>query len=119
MFGLFKKKKKKAQPVEVKKEEKSVVVEEQEEVKQEEVAVTETTEVEKDVVEEPVKKKRKAINHITKHKDGGWQVKKEGAQRALKKFGTQKEAIDFAKNIEKEKVLISLQFLGSICKILI
>jgi len=48
-------------------------------------------------------KKRKAAIHITKHKNGGWQVKKEGAQRALKLFKTQKEAIDYAKVIEKEK----------------
>jgi uncharacterized protein YdaT len=48
-------------------------------------------------------KKRKAAMHITKHKDGGWQVKKGGAQRALRKFNTQKEAIEFAKKIEQEK----------------
>jgi hypothetical protein len=47
------------------------------------------------------KKSRKPINHITKHKDGGWKIKKEGAQRALKRFSTQKEAIEFAKELEK------------------
>jgi uncharacterized protein YdaT len=56
-----------------------------------------------DKKETTVPKKRKAVIHITKHKSGGWQVKKEGAQRALKLFKTQKEAIDFAKTIESEK----------------
>jgi uncharacterized protein YdaT len=109
MFGWFKKKKKK--------EDKKVETVAVETPKVEE-PVVETPKVEEPVVEEPVveeapaeevtteeapKKKRKAINHITKHKDGGWQVKKEGAQRALKRFDTQKEAIEFAKEIEKTR----------------
>ena len=47
-----------------------------------------------------VEKKRKASNHITKHPQGGWQIKKSKASRALKRFKTQKEAIEYAKNLE-------------------
>lgn len=92
MFGFLrrKKKKKEAHQEAPKHVEKTVVEEPQEKPEPEEV-------------KEPVKKKRKAAMHITKHKDGGWQVKKEGAQRALRKFNTQKEAIEYAKEIEKEK----------------
>ena len=103
MFGLFKKKKKKKQEPKV--EEVKVVKEEKvkEEPVVEEVKVEPKVEVveKEEVKEEPKKRKRKPVNHITKHKDGGWQVKKEGAQRALKRFPTQKEAIEFAKNLEK------------------
>ena len=98
MFGWFKKNKKNKQVVE------SKAVEE--EVNQNEEYVEKnqddnTLEIEESDSEAPVKKKRKAIYHVTKHIDGGWQVKKEGAQRAQKRFNTQKEAIDFAKEIEK------------------
>lgn len=90
MFGFLKKKKKKEmQQVEQKQVAKEMEAP-KEEVKQEEEV-------------KPVPKKRKAAIHITRHKDGGWQVKKEGAQRALKLFKTQKEAIEYAKLIEKEK----------------
>lgn len=41
--------------------------------------------------------------HITKHSDGGWQIKRGGADRALKRFDTQVEAIEYAKEIEKER----------------
>lgn len=87
MFGFLKKKKKKEttskQAVESKQINESKAVPEEE--------------------ASPVPKKRKAAIHITKHKSGGWQVKKEGAQRALKLFKTQKEAIEHAKVIESEK----------------
>ncbi|QMS86026.1 DUF2188 domain-containing protein [Candidatus Xianfuyuplasma coldseepsis] len=41
--------------------------------------------------------------HITKHPKGGWQLKKGKADRALKRFDTQKEAIDYAEQLEKER----------------
>jgi len=87
MFGFLRKKKKKEKEQKITQE--PVVETTQEEPKQ----------------ETPVKvaRKRKPVNHITKHKDGGWQLKKEGAQRALRKFDTQKEAIAFAKEYETEK----------------
>lgn len=49
------------------------------------------------------KKERKLSYHITKHPNGGWQLKKGKAQRAMKRFNTQKEAIDYAKQLEKER----------------
>lgn len=102
MFGWFKRKKKvKEQP---KKEEKQVitpeVVEEPEVIEPE---VVEPEVVEQEVVEEKEepKKERKLPYHITKHPKGGWQIKKGKAERALKRFDTQKEAIEYAKDLEK------------------
>lgn len=105
MFGLFKRRKKQKVNEEVKIN-KDLEVKEEEPLKEEvhEEPIKEETQKEpsKEVKEEqPKKRTRKPINHITKHKDGGWQVKKEGASRALKRFKTQKEAIEFAKNLEK------------------
>ena len=41
--------------------------------------------------------------HITPHPDGGWQVKGAGNERATVKTGTQKEAIDIARNIARKQ----------------
>lgn len=41
----------------------------------------------------------KQNQHITPHPDGGWQVKKGGAQRATKITSTQREAIEIAREI--------------------
>nr|DAN54181.1 MAG TPA: protein of unknown function (DUF5633) [Caudoviricetes sp.] len=40
--------------------------------------------------------------HVTP-KDGKWQVKGEGNDKATKIFGTQKDAIDYAKTIAKNQ----------------
>ena len=91
-----------------------VVVEETvEESKIEETPKSEDTPEETDVEEKPEedekeqtekpKKVRKLPYHITKHADGGWQIKRGKAKKALRKFETQKEAIEFAKVLEKEK----------------
>ncbi|MBO7369368.1 MAG: DUF2188 domain-containing protein [Clostridia bacterium] len=37
--------------------------------------------------------------HISLREDGKWQVKCEGAEKALKLFDTQKEAIAYAKTV--------------------
>ena len=37
--------------------------------------------------------------HISLREDGKWQVKAEKADKALKLFSTQKEAIDYAKTV--------------------
>ncbi len=37
--------------------------------------------------------------HVSSNGDGKWQVKAENAQKALKLFDTQKEAIDYAKKV--------------------
>lgn len=49
------------------------------------------------------KKKRNLPYHITKHPKGGWQIKRGNAERALKRFDTQKEAIEYAEELEKER----------------
>lgn len=104
MFGFKKRKKKKEEAAKkaatpVVKEEVKVEVAKKEETKPE-VAKKETAPVAVESTEEAPKRTRKQINHITKHKDGGWQIKKEGSTRAQKKFATQKEAIEFAKGLE-------------------
>ena len=83
-FGLFKKKKKQ-EPVK------------QTEVKEEPVVVEDEPKGDKP------KKERKLSYHVTKHPQGGWQLKKGKADRALKRFETQKEAIEYAKQLEKER----------------
>lgn len=40
-----------------------------------------------------------ANQHVTRHPDGGWQVKGEGNTRATVRTDTQKEAIDIARTI--------------------
>lgn len=103
MFGLFGRKKKKAKKeVEVQPVKQEEVKEEvQEEPEVEEVQEEKEVKEEVEVKEEKPEKKRKASNHITKHPQGGWQIKKSGASRALKKFRTQKEAIEYAKGLEE------------------
>ena len=39
--------------------------------------------------------------HVTKHEDGGWQVKRPGASRAIKRTGTQAEAVAVARRLLK------------------
>jgi len=41
--------------------------------------------------------------HVTPHKEGGWQVTKDGAGKAIKRTDTQKEAIDIATQIAKNQ----------------
>jgi len=41
--------------------------------------------------------------HVTPHKEGGWQVIKDGAGKAIKRTDTQKEAIDIATQIAKNQ----------------
>ena len=41
--------------------------------------------------------------HVTKHPQGGWQVKGEGNSRATIRTSTQKEAIDAARSIAINK----------------
>lgn len=53
--------------------------------------------------EEKPKQERSLPYHITKHPKGGWQIKRGKAERALKRFDTQKEAIEYAKDLEKER----------------
>lgn len=80
-------------------ETKKPVAEEKKEVKKVKVEKTVEDKIE-EKVEEPAETKKvsRVTNyHVSKHPDGGWQVKRAGAERALKKFKTQAEAIAFAK----------------------
>lgn len=41
--------------------------------------------------------------HVTKHRDGGWQVKGAGNERATSRHGTQREAINAAREIARNQ----------------
>ena len=41
--------------------------------------------------------------HVSQHEDGGWKVKSAGSEKAVKKFATQKEAIDHASKLAKNQ----------------
>ena len=101
MFGFGKKKKKKAEEMKVApkvvKEEPKVVVEEPKEVKEDVKKVEPATKKEPQSKAKP--KPKKQSYHITKHTSGGWQIKKGKAVRALKRFKTQKEAIEYAESL--------------------
>ncbi len=60
--------------------------------------------VESEAEEETVKKSNaNAAYFVSPHPDGGWQVKKAGAQKALKRFKTKKEAEEYAKTVAKNQ----------------
>jgi hypothetical protein len=40
--------------------------------------------------------------HVVPNENGGWSVKKGGAQRASKRFDTKKEAVDYGRKLSKE-----------------
>ena len=44
----------------------------------------------------------RSTQHVIPHPDGGWSVKKGGADRSTRRFDTQKEAILFGKEISKK-----------------
>lgn len=74
-----------------------VTVKEEKTVKTEKKAVKETKPV-KPV--KPAKPAEDLVYHISKRKsDRKWQVKAEGASKALKLFFTQEEAINYAKSV--------------------
>ena len=49
--------------------------------------------------EEIVPKQKNGAYFVSPHPDGGWQVKKANAQKALKKFKTKAEAEAYAKQV--------------------
>ncbi len=49
--------------------------------------------------EESPAKQRNGAYFVSPHPDGGWQVKKANAQKALKKFKTKAEAEAYAKQV--------------------
>jgi len=42
-------------------------------------------------------------HHVVPAKDGGWSVKKGGAEKASKSFGGKKEAVDYAREVSKNQ----------------
>ena len=44
-------------------------------------------------------KKQAKVYHVSQHKDGGWHVKAAKSEKSLKRFDTQKEALDHAKSV--------------------
>lgn len=106
MFRLFGKKKAKTRQEESNKKTQTTVVETE---KNEKKASTESSqsieanasEIKKDESSNTVS--RKMPYHITKHPNGGWQIKRGKGKKALKLFDTQKDAIEYAKVLEKEK----------------
>ena len=54
-------------------------------------------------------KKRNVVFVSPNNKRGGWDVKKQGAKRASKHFGTKKPAIQHGKNIAKSSELGQLK----------
>lgn len=45
----------------------------------------------------------KRNQHVTPHPDGGWQVIKEGSERATVRTDTQKEAIEIGRGISRNQ----------------
>ena len=51
----------------------------------------------------PATKSKPTAYHVSTHKEGGYQVKGRGSDKALKRFDTQAEAIAHAKKVSKSQ----------------
>jgi hypothetical protein len=98
VFGLFKKKDKKtddpvetAEPKDTKKDEKAEQVSSKESKSEMEAETEESA------------KKSNGAYFVSTHPDGGWQVKKANAQKALKRFDTKAEAEKYAKQVAQNQ----------------
>jgi len=90
MFGFLKKEKKEQAPAE--KAEPDKKPEKKEPVKAKESKP-----------KEEQKDKSNGAYFVSPHPDGGWQVKKANAQKALKRFDTKAEAEKYAKQVAKNQ----------------
>ena len=111
-FLLFWRKKPKKESIKVEKEEKEEVLEKQEAVAPEPETVEKQPVQETVEVETPVEKNEteeetsvptahdEDVYLVKTHEAGGWQVIKENAQRATRKFDTQSECIEYCKQNE-------------------
>ena len=45
----------------------------------------------------------KKTQHVVRHPDGGWSVKKGGSAHATRRFKTQQEAIAYGKEVSKKQ----------------
>lgn len=66
--------------------------------KEKEETPAEEPEVQEEAAETP-KTPRNGAYFVSPHPDGGWQVKKANAQKALKRFKTKAEAEEYAKTV--------------------
>ncbi len=46
---------------------------------------------------------KKNTQHVVRGSDGGWSLKKGGSSKATKQFNSQKEAIDYGRNVAKNQ----------------
>ena len=95
VFGFLKKKDKKADEVEEKE-----TMQKSKEVKKDKAQAKEPKE--KKNTEEPSSKSNGSY-FVSPHPDGGWQVKKANAQKALKRFKTKAEAEKYAKEVAQNQ----------------
>ncbi len=95
VFGLFKKKDKKAEEP----EKDAEPVQKTESV--EETKAESKPEVEEETADSA--KKSNGAYFVSPHPDGGWQVKKANAQKALKRFDTKAEAEKYAKQVARNQ----------------
>ena len=101
-LGILKKKEKKEEPAkkEAPKEEKKAAPAKKETVKKEAPKKTEEKKAAPKKTEKADdSKKSGGAYFVSPHPDGGWQVKKANAQKALKRFDTKAEAEKYAKSV--------------------
>jgi hypothetical protein len=99
LFDFFKRKKEKVEePTKEEKPVKKAEAEPQAEPVTEEKPQEEQTEEEQSD-DEKSERKPNGNYFVSPHPDGGWQVKKANAQRALKRFETKAEAEKYAKQV--------------------
>lgn len=60
---------------------------------------------------------KRKVYHVTKDSDGGWNVKKENAQRASGNFDTKNEAVQRSKELAKNAPLGQIKIHGQDGKI--
>lgn len=81
---------------------KKKAAEKEEPAEPKEETPAETTATAETAAPEPEKSQEKPKNgayFVSPHPDGGWQVKKANAQKALKRFKTKAEAEEYAKSV--------------------
>jgi len=60
---------------------------------------------------------KRATYHVTKNQDGGWDVKKEGAQRASGHFDNKQQAVSRGKELAKGRPIGQIKIHGQNGKI--
>ncbi len=89
--------------VKMKKELKETLKEEPKEEPKEEKPKAEPKEEPKKADAKESESQKNGAYFVSTHPDGGWQVKKAGAQKALKRFKTKAEAEEYAKTVAENQ----------------